>query len=84
MAGLLGLMFLAFIIQVVFRYFFNLPIGWTSELSVIAWLYIVLLGSGFWLKEVRAHAASLPSSSPSPRCCCSAWPCRRRSATCRS
>ena len=36
-AGLLGLMFVAFIIQIVFRYFFNFPIGWTSELSVIAW-----------------------------------------------
>lgn len=50
-AGLLGIMFVAFIVQVVFRYFFNLPIGWTSELSVIAWLYIVLLGSAFWLRE---------------------------------
>ena len=50
-AGLLGLMFLAFIIQIVFRYFFNFPIGWASELSVITWLYMVLLGSAFWLKE---------------------------------
>ena len=50
-AGLLGIMFLAFIIQIVFRYFFNFPIGWTSELSVIAWLYMALLGSAFWLKE---------------------------------
>ncbi len=50
-AGLLGIMFVAFIVQVVFRYFFNLPIGWTSELSIIAWLYIVLLGSALWLKE---------------------------------
>jgi C4-dicarboxylate transporter, DctQ subunit len=50
-AGMLGIMFLAFIIQIVFRYFFNFPIGWTSELSVIAWLYMTLLGSAFWLKE---------------------------------
>ena len=50
-AGLLGIMFLAFIIQIVFRYFLNFPIGWTSELSVITWLYMVLLGSAFWLKE---------------------------------
>jgi TRAP-type C4-dicarboxylate transport system permease small subunit len=50
-AGLLGIMFLAFIIQIVFRYFFNFPIGWTSELSVIAWLYMALLGAAFWLKE---------------------------------
>jgi C4-dicarboxylate transporter, DctQ subunit len=50
-AGLLGLMFVAFLVQIVFRYFFNFPIGWTSELSVIAWLYMTLLGSAFWLKE---------------------------------
>ena len=50
-AGLLGIMFAAFIIQIVFRYFLNFPIGWTSELSVLCWLYMVLLGSGYWLKE---------------------------------
>ena len=37
-AALLGVMFVAFIIQIVFRYFFNFPIGWTSELSVVTWL----------------------------------------------
>ena len=31
-------MFVAFIVQIVFRYFFNFPIGWTSELSVVTWL----------------------------------------------
>jgi C4-dicarboxylate transporter, DctQ subunit len=50
-AGMLGIMFVAFLVQIIFRYFFNFPIGWTSELSVIAWLYMTLLGSAFWLKE---------------------------------
>ena len=50
-AGLLGIMFVAFIVQIVFRYFLNFPIGWSSELSVVAWLYMTLLGSAFWLKE---------------------------------
>jgi C4-dicarboxylate transporter, DctQ subunit len=50
-AGLLGIMFAAFIIQIVFRYLFNFPIGWSSEVSVITWLYMTLLGSAFWLKE---------------------------------
>ncbi|MEP7181093.1 MAG: TRAP transporter small permease subunit [Betaproteobacteria bacterium] len=50
-AGLLGIMFVAFLIQIVFRYFFNFPIGWTSELSLITWLYMVLLGAAFWLRE---------------------------------
>ena len=50
-AGLLAVMFIAFIVQIVFRYFFNFPIGGSSELSVVAWLYMTLIGSAFWLKE---------------------------------
>ena len=50
-AALLGIMFVAFVVQIVFRYVFNFPIGWSSELSVITWLYMTLLGSAFWLKE---------------------------------
>ena len=50
-SALLAVMFVAFIVQIVFRYFFNFPVGWSSELSVIAWLYMVLLGSAFCLRE---------------------------------
>lgn len=50
-AGLLAVMFLAFIVQIVFRYFFNFPVGWTSELSVITWLWLVLWGAAFVVKE---------------------------------
>jgi C4-dicarboxylate transporter, DctQ subunit len=66
-AGLLGVMFVAFIIQIVFRYFFNFPIGWTSELSVVTWLYMVLLGSAFWLKESEEVRFDLVSGSLGPR-----------------
>ena len=66
-AGLLGLMFVAFIIQIVFRYFLNFPIGWTSELSVITWLYMVLLGSAFWLKESEEVRFDLISGRLGPR-----------------
>ena len=50
-AAMLAVMFVAFIIQIVFRYFFNFPIGWTSELTVVMWLWIVLWGAAFVLKE---------------------------------
>ena len=66
-AGLLGVMFVAFIIQIVFRYFFNFPIGWTSELSVVTWLYMVLLGSAFWLKETEEVRFDLISGKLGPR-----------------
>jgi len=51
LAGLLGVMFLAFSIQIVFRYFFNLPTGWTTELTVTTWLWLVPWGAAFVLKE---------------------------------
>ena len=51
MAALLGVMFVAFLLQIVFRYFFNFPVGWTSELTVAAWLWLVLWGSALVLKE---------------------------------
>ena len=50
-ALLLAVIFIAFIIQVVFRYAFNFPVGWTSDLSVAAWLWLVLWGAAFVLKE---------------------------------
>jgi len=50
-AGMLAVMFLAFIIQIVFRYLFNFPIGWTSELTVVMWFWLVLWGSAFVLRE---------------------------------
>jgi len=66
-AGLLAIMFVAFIVQIVFRYFFNFPIGWSSELSVITWLYMVLLGSAFWLKEGEEIRFDLVSDALGPR-----------------
>jgi len=66
-AGMLGIMFVAFLVQIVFRYVFNFPIGWTSELSVIAWLYMTLLGSAFWLKESEEIRFDLLSGPLGPR-----------------
>jgi C4-dicarboxylate transporter, DctQ subunit len=51
LAGLLGVMFFAFMVQIVFRYFFNFPTGWTTELTVVTWLWMVLWGAAFVVKE---------------------------------
>lgn len=51
LALMLAVMFFAFIMQVVFRYFLNFPIGWTSELTVIMWLWLVLWGAAFVVRE---------------------------------
>ena len=51
LAALLAVMFLAFIVQIVFRYLMNFPIGWTSELTVITWLWLVVWGAAFVVTE---------------------------------
>ena len=48
---MLAAMFLAFNLQILFRYVLNLPIGWTSELSVVLWLWLVLWGAAFVIRD---------------------------------
>ena len=49
--ALVATMLVAFLLQIVFRYALDFPIGWTSELTVIAWLWVVLWGAAFVLRE---------------------------------
>lgn len=51
LAAMLGIMFTVFILQIVFRYILNLPIGWTHEISVIMWLWLVLFGTAFVVRD---------------------------------
>ncbi len=44
-------MFIAFLVQIVFRYVFNWPAGWAYELSVVCWLWGVLFGAAFIVGE---------------------------------
>jgi TRAP-type C4-dicarboxylate transport system permease small subunit len=50
-AAMLAVMFAAFVVQIVFRYFLNFPVGWTSELTVVMWLWLVLWGAAFVVDE---------------------------------
>ena len=60
-------MFLAFILQVVFRYLLNLPIGWTNEISVVLWLWLVLWGAAFVLREDEEIRFDLIYGAVGPR-----------------
>ena len=48
---MLGAMFLAFLLQIAFRYLLGLPIGWTHEISVVLWIWLVLWGASFVITE---------------------------------
>jgi TRAP-type C4-dicarboxylate transport system permease small subunit len=66
-AAMLAVMFAAFVVQIVFRYFFNFPIGWTSELTVIMWLWLVLWGAAFVAKESEEIRFDLLSAASGRR-----------------
>jgi C4-dicarboxylate transporter DctQ subunit len=51
LAAMLAVMFFAFLLQIVFRYVLNLPVGWTNELSAILWIWLVLFGAAFVVRE---------------------------------
>ena len=50
-AAVLAAMFVAFMLQIIFRYVLNLSIGWTHEISVVLWIWLVLFGSAFVVRE---------------------------------
>ncbi|MDP3171688.1 MAG: TRAP transporter small permease subunit [Polaromonas sp.] len=50
-ALLLAMIFVAFMVQITLRYLFNWPVGWTTEVSLAAWLWLVLWGAAFVLKD---------------------------------
>lgn len=53
-AAMLAAMFAVFIVQIAARYVFNLPVGWTVEVCLTLWLWLVLWGSAFCLSD-RDH-----------------------------
>jgi TRAP-type C4-dicarboxylate transport system permease small subunit len=67
LAALLAVMFAAFLLQIVFRYLLNLPVGWTSELSIVTWVWGVLWGAAFVVKEREEVRFDLLHGAMSPR-----------------
>lgn len=52
LAMMLLAMFVIFLLQIFSRYLLNLSIGWTHEASVALWIWMVLFGSAFVVREV--------------------------------
>lgn len=67
LAAMLVAMFVAFLLQIVFRYILNLPIGWTNELSVVLWIWLVLWGAAFVVREEEEIRFDLFYAAARPR-----------------
>ena len=50
-ALMLAVMFVSFLITILFRYVLNWQSGWASELSSVMWVWLVLWGAAFVLRE---------------------------------
>lgn len=53
-ASMLAALFSTFIVQISARYIFNFPVGWTVEVCLTLWLWLVLWGAAFCLSD-RDH-----------------------------
>jgi C4-dicarboxylate transporter, DctQ subunit len=67
LAAMLATMFIVFIIQIVFRYLLNFPVGWTHEISVIMWVWLVLFGTAFVVRDYEEIRFDLLYSTVSER-----------------
>jgi TRAP-type C4-dicarboxylate transport system permease small subunit len=66
-AALLAVIFVSFIVQIALRYVFNWPVGWTTELSLVAWLWLVPWGASFVLKDDEEIRIDLVTDRAGPR-----------------
>lgn len=66
-ALMLGVMFVSFLITILFRYVFNWPSGWASELSAVMWVWLVLWGAAFVLREREEIRFDIIYGSVSPK-----------------
>ena len=49
--ALIAVMFVSFLLQIAFRYLLNRPLGWTDEVTVLCWVWLVLWGAAFILSD---------------------------------
>lgn len=55
-AAMLAAMFFVFLLQIFSRYVVGAPLGWTLELILILWVWIVFFGNAFIVRE-RDHVS---------------------------
>jgi TRAP-type C4-dicarboxylate transport system permease small subunit len=51
--ALMATMFVSFLLQIFFRYVLNRPLGWTEEVTVLCWVWVVLWCAAFLLSDAE-------------------------------
>jgi len=51
--ALMATMFASFLLQIFFRYVLNSPLGWTEEVTVLCWLWVVLWCASFVVSDAE-------------------------------
>ena len=49
--ALMATMFVSFLLQIFFRYVLNKPLGWTEEVTVLCWVWVVLWCAAFVVSD---------------------------------
>ena len=49
--ALIATMFVSFLLQIVFRYVLNHPLGWSEEVTVLCWVWGILWGASFLVAD---------------------------------
>jgi|SRR5215467_1580882 TRAP-type C4-dicarboxylate transport system permease small subunit len=65
--ALLCVMFATFIVQIFARYILNNPVGWSEEVIITTWLWTVLWGAAFILRESEEIRFDIVYSAVSER-----------------
>src|SRR3954468_7137564 len=65
--ALIATMFVSFLLQIVFRYVLNRPLGWTEEVTVLCWVWVVLWGASFIVADADEVRFDIVYNMVSPR-----------------
>src|SRR5690349_20830315 len=65
--ALIATMFVSFLLQIFFRYVLNRPLGWTEEVTVLCWLWVVLWCASFIVSDREEVRFDIVYSAVPPR-----------------
>ena len=63
---LMAMMFASFLLQIFFRYVLNRPLGWTEEVTVLCWLWVVLWSASFIVSDAEEVRFDIVYSAAPP------------------